>query len=105
MRRFTVPFDMDFEDKIIGGKYSLRQAGWLMIPIIYGLFSFSNKNSFIRNGRFSWTVVIFKIFILAILGFIAAIFAFYKKHETNYDKYILKLLKFTFRKKTFKPYE
>ncbi|ARC83107.1 prgI family protein [Clostridium argentinense CDC 2741] len=105
MRRFTVPFDIDFEDKIIGGKYSLRQAGWLILPIFYAFFSFSNKNSFIRNGNIIWISVIFKIFIIGLLGFVAIIFAFHKKNQINYDKYLLKLFKFTCRKKIFKSYE
>lgn len=106
MRKFVVPFDMDFEDKIIGGKYSLRQAGWLIVPILLGFIFFRSKDVFINEkGQILWISIFFKIIFLIILALLSLILAFYQKNHINFDKYLIKSLKFKLRKKVFKHYE
>ncbi len=103
MRRFTVPFDIEFEDKIIGGKLSLRQVGWFTIPVIHIFWFFSKLSSNISN--ISILSLIINILICLILVSISCIFSFYKKNTLTYDKYLIKKFKFMIRRKDYKFYE
>lgn len=106
MRRFTVPFDLNIEDKIIGGYLSLRQFFWLAIPGTDLITSFTVFKGYLKNEngiiRVSCFGVTFRILLFLFLLAISFIMAFVKIHEIQADKYFFKSIKFKFRKKSFK---
>lgn len=105
MRRFPVPFDLKFEDKIIGGFLSLREAAWIFTPSIIGMLSLLNPSSFIKDGHIQGGKVVFKIVRILIYTGIGAAMALYKKHNLTLDKYLIKSIKHKFSKNSIKHYE
>lgn len=103
MRRFRVPFDIEFEDKIIGGRISLRQAAWFALPIMH-IFSFLSKLGS-NKGSITAVSLILNLFLFVVLASVSAVFAFYKKNTLTYDKYIIKKIKFMMRRKDYKFYD
>lgn len=109
MRRFPVPFDLEFEDKIIGGKLSIRQAIWLGIPILVGFVGMSSPSIYMHsvNGvnRLLWGKLILFLLEVLILAIVSCIFAFTKKKGLTLDKYIFKSIKYKLSRNVIKHYE
>ncbi|HBY20588.1 MAG: hypothetical protein A2Y24_03000 [Clostridiales bacterium GWE2_32_10] len=100
MRMFGVPFDMEEEDKLIGGYLSLRQAGWLSIALIVAIVEFVVDMSWLTN--FNIFIVILKVVILLIALAISAFLAFGSMDSMNSDSYVFKMTRFKLRKKVIK---
>jgi len=100
MRMFGVPFDINEEDKLIGGYVSVRQAGWLAIPIIVLIVEFIADMSYITNMNI--LVMLIKILILFVTVLIAGFMAFGSMDSMNADAYVFKMIKFKYRKKVIK---
>lgn len=109
MRRFPVPFDLDFEDKIVGGKFSMRQALWIFAPVFFGIFTFTNPARFsvTVDGQsvIIWSKILLRLIEILVFSVIGVIMAFYKKHDISIDKYILKCIKYELDKRSVKFYE
>ncbi|NMB10433.1 MAG: PrgI family protein [Tissierellia bacterium] len=110
MRLFTVPFNIDNEDKIIGGYISIRQFFWLFIPIMFILYLFVINTGYLTkintgNG-FKIEVNHFKLVIRIIFSIISVIIgcilAFLKIDEVQSDKYFFNFIKFKSRKHIIK---
>ncbi|AAK80008.1 amino acid transporter [Clostridium acetobutylicum] len=112
MRYFKVPFNINEEDKIIGGYISLRQFGWIILSVFSIALLFLMNRSYMTVTRSlghspNITLHPINLVIRLIIAFVIVIFsalcAFYKVSDTyNFDKYLLKMIKFRFRNKTFK---
>lgn len=109
MTNFKVPFEVKFEDKIIGGLMTVRQAVWFILPlIIIGLLvedhSLTTK---IINGHkcMNWPVIIPLVLLAIILTIISIIFAFNKVEGENLDKYLFKKFKYTYTNTKIKYYK
>ncbi|MCR3760191.1 PrgI family protein [Clostridium felsineum] len=112
MRYFKVPFNINEEDKIIGGYISLRQFGWIILSVFLITLLFLINRSYMtvtRNLGHSPNITLHPInlTIRLVVGFVIVIFSslcsFYKVEDTyNFDKYLIKMLKFKMRNKIFK---
>lgn len=100
MRNYKIPFDFNFEDKIIGGKLSMRQAMWFAVPVVLfmGAIQFPGMLS-------SWKKIFVFAIIEIILFTIAILFSFINIEQISLDKYILLKIKFKLRKRRIKNYE
>ena len=100
MRMFGVPFDMEEEDKLIGGYLSLRQAGWLSIALIVAIVEFITDMSWLTN--FNIFIVGLKVIILLIALALSAFMAFGSMDNMNADAYVFKMARFKYRRKTIR---
>lgn len=106
MRIFPIPFDIQKEDKIIGGKLSIRQLIWLTLPaslllllLLVNTDYIHKTESGMRINSISLTIRITIIFIATV---IAVFMSYVKLNMQNADAYCWKLLKYWFRKKTYR---
>lgn len=112
MRYFKVPFNINEEDKVIGGYVSLRQFGWIIFAAFFISILFLFNRNYMTIHRVlghsaeinihpvSLTIRIIVAFVIVIFS---ALCAFYKVDDTyNFDKYLFKMIKFKFRNKVFK---
>lgn len=107
-----MPFNINDEDKIIGGYLSLRQFGWIIGAGTIVALVFLGDRSYMTihrstTGSSSITFNYIGITIRLIISIVAAVFsalcAFFKVDDTyNFDSYLIKMLKFKFRNKVFK---
>lgn len=112
MRGFTVPFNIDNEDKIIGGYVSLRQFFWLFIDFLLILYLFVLNSHYLSKSSassgFGLTITVdhFSLIIRVLLAIFTTtasmLLAFFKIDEVNFDKYILMCLKYHLRKHILK---
>ncbi|AQM58635.1 MAG: PrgI family protein [bacterium] len=107
MTNYKIPFDLSYEDKIIGGKLSIRQALWFAIPVGLILFSMQRTTIFMTklpNGEnvLNFGFIAAFIFVEAILMIIASIFSFTKVNGIYLDSYLMGLIKFKCRRKIIK---
>ena len=108
-RDFSVPYVVEFEDKIIGGKYTLRQALWVSPALFYVLTSImgiSNQMS-ATNAPLDINKLTVQIIIAMFLFVIGYVAGFIKHSETNtyYDKYIMKKINFSLRRRKVRYYD
>ncbi|MCC0648286.1 PrgI family mobile element protein [Clostridioides sp. ZZV15-6598] len=110
MTNFQIPFDLSFEDKIIGGKLSLRQAIWFSVPVGFFMMIIQRPQLFVNyleNGATTVNflnilmIFFFEVFMLAI----SSTFSFVRINGLYLDSYVLLRVKFLFRKKVIKHYE
>ncbi|MCR3759359.1 PrgI family protein [Clostridium felsineum] len=112
MRYFKVPFNINEEDKIIGGYISLRQFSWIILSVFLSALLFLANRSYMTVTRVighspNITMHPINLTIRLVVAFLIVIFsalcAFYKVEDTyNFDKYLIKMIKFKMRNKTFK---
>lgn len=112
MRYFQVPFNINEEDKIIGGYLSLRQFAWLLLATLVVILLFTLNISYIHvstdatgNSQLSFDYI--SLTIRLILGIaivvLSTLCAFYKVEDTyNFDNYCIKMLKLKFKNNIFK---
>ncbi|OPJ59761.1 PrgI family mobile element protein [Clostridium oryzae] len=105
MRYFVVPFDMESEDKVIGGYISLRQFLWLIIPVISLIAMFIvNKNYIIRTEsklaisaiNIAWRLVLDLALLIN-----SIVMAFVKIKGENSDVYVVSRIKYAFKAHTY----
>lgn len=107
MRMFSIPFELESEDKIFGGILSLRQLFWLMIPVFTIIYFFMvNRNYVImENGEmagFDEVTIFIRVSISLLTVVMGVVFAFIKFNGLYGDKYTLRMIKYFFRKKLIK---
>ena len=112
MRYFQVPFNINDEDKIIGGYMSLRQFGWLIAAGTIVVLVFLGDRSYMMIHRsttgsssitFNYIGLTLRLIISIVVVVFSALCAFFKVDDTyNFDSYLIKMLKFKFRNKAFK---
>lgn len=107
MTNYKIPFDLSYEDKIIGGKLSIRQALWFLIPVLLLLLSMQKTTIFMTklpNGEevLNWGFIFIFAFMELILMIIASVFSFTKVNGVYLDSYLMGLIKFKFRRKIIK---
>jgi len=95
MRIYNVPVQLEREDKIFGGRISLRQFIYLVIGAGIGAVIFlSMYRSRLETAVFAW----------ALCSCLGCFLAFYKVREVDIDKYIVMLLRFRLIRKEY-PYK
>lgn len=107
MRTFGVPFNINKEDKFIGGVLSIRQALWLAIPIFVIIMLFvADRSYIIKNASGGISInalkIVFKLFTSFFVTIITIFLAFASMDGTKADTYTFKLFKFKMRKRTIK---
>lgn len=107
MRSFPVPFNIQSEDKIIGGYLSLRQFFWCAFPgLVFVLLFFINRSYAQKTETGSLKIYFFSILIRAVISIAFAVFggfmAFKQFNEITADKYLLKSIKYKLRNHTVK---
>ena len=106
MRNFRIPYNLNFEDKIIGGKLSIRQAMWYGMPVGLLMLSMQSQSFYMnKNGTVKVDNIVLMFFIELILTTIATIFSFVKVNKVTIGQYIFLKIRFMFRKKVIKHYE
>jgi hypothetical protein len=94
MRIYNVPVQLDREDRIFGGRISLRQFIYLVIGTGIGAAIFlSVYRAKMEAGVLAW----------AFWSGLGCFMAFFKVREVDVDKYILMLLRFKLTRKKY-PY-
>ncbi|MCH4200624.1 MAG: PrgI family protein [Clostridium tyrobutyricum] len=108
MRSFTVPFNIDQEDKIIGGYISLRQFAWLVLAVFIILLLFILNTGYVTRIDMGSAIhihifsLICRLIIAIPLSIGCVLLAFIKLNGITADKYIIKMLLFKFRKHVYK---
>lgn len=107
MTNYKIPFDLSYEDKIIGGKLSIRQAIWFAVPVLLLLLSMQKTTIFmikLPNGEevLNWGFILTFTFVELILLIIASVFSFIKINGVYLDSYLIGLIKFKLRRKVIK---
>lgn len=112
MRYFQVPFNINDEDKIIGGYMSLRQFGWIIAAGTVVALAFLGDRSYMTIHRshtgsssitFNYIGLTIRLIVSIIVVVFAALCAFLKVDDTyNFDSYLIKMFRFKFRNKVFK---
>jgi len=94
MRIYETPILTTGEQKIIGGKLSLRQFAYILFG---GIVSFSLTKTLYELVGFASMVIFPVVFGISLL------LAFYKirHHEMNLDRYLLLRLKFAMSQKEY----
>jgi len=83
MRSFPVPIQLDDEERIIGGKLSLRQILYIITGLAVGGASFG----------LVFLPVLARLFLFFIMNCFGLVFAFVKIHELRADQYLYLYLK------------
>lgn len=92
MRIYKIPFQTDFEDKIIGGYLTVRQFGFIVfLPIILSLPVY-----FILF----FIPLVVKIMMTLFNIMVGIAFAFVKINGVYLEKYLLKMFRFFFTNRT-----
>ena len=92
MRIYNVPVQLDREDKIFGGRVSLRQFIYLVIGSGTGVVMFLNLyKSGMSTAVAAWIMCVFA----------GCVPAFYKVKEIAVDRYFIMLMRFSFVKKEY----
>lgn len=101
MRYFYIPFVEKKEDKIIAGKLSLRETGWVVgLPFLFIiLLLVINKGYAIP--RLNIPSLIIRLVIILMSEIAGVCLAFIRIGEITLDKYLYKKMKFKNREKTF----
>ena len=94
MNMHRILFDKEIEDKVIGGKYTLRQGIYLMLMFIVPSWLF------FADSNFSAFAIIIKIVVTLFVLIICSKAAFQKVSGYYWDYYLIKKYKFKRRKKT-----
>ena len=95
MRVYKTPILTTEEQKVIGGKLSLRQFTYILVG---GILAFSVAKAMFKLIGLAAILFFIVIFITALL------LAFFKlrNHDLNLDKYLLLRVKFHFAQKDYK---
>ncbi|KJS10663.1 MAG: hypothetical protein VR67_17415 [Peptococcaceae bacterium BRH_c8a] len=89
MRAFPVPVQINDEERIMGGIFTLRQTLYLCMGLALGGASFS----------FTFLPILIRfIFFLLILG-VCVVLAFFKIYAMRADQYLVLYLKWRYRVK------
>lgn len=111
MRNFTVPYSLENEDKIIGGYLSLRQFAWIVLAGLITLMLFVINTGYITRTSVGGSVslnalsLIFRIIVALPCVVGCSLMAVLKINDITADRYVIKLIKFKFRKHEIKLYE
>ncbi|EGS5728745.1 PrgI family mobile element protein [Clostridium perfringens] len=109
MTNYNIPFDMNFEDKILGGKLTLKQGACYIVPVLLAIILVSNNSltTTVVDGQkvVNMGLVIYYIIIEIILTIISTIFAFVRVNGYSLIGYLIKSLKFFIREKDIKFYQ
>lgn len=99
LRYFQIPYITKYEDKLLGGKLTLRQGAYYLGVILIAFWAFGNYQGYMYP-RFNVGVFLFRVFLVVVSLIIATLFAFIKVREVYYlDKYLLKAIVYSLRKK------
>jgi len=93
MRAFKVPFDINEEEKIVGGYLTLKQTGYML------LFGLLILITILLPIGMSPVVIVLKIFSVLFLAVLGVMFMYYKPHGMSFAKYVSNYLKFRKRGK------
>lgn len=107
MTNYRIPFNITFEDKVIGGKLSIRQALWFAVPVIRFFFKIQNPGYFINTytHEFNSSGALFFIITEIVLFIAAFLLSFLKVSGVFLDHFLVYRIKFLSHKNTIKRYE
>jgi len=97
MRTFKVPYGKILPDKIIYGRFTIKEAVFLGSIVLIFFFLFMTNLSYLQD-RIDWGAILIKLIILIIYTIIALILAFKKKDIYDMDEYLILKLKYKYRK-------
>ena len=92
MRMFEVPVQLEREEKIFGGNFSIRQMIFIIVGIGIGAVFFTK---YFSKDLFT-AVIVWIAFSAA-----GAFMAFFKKDDVEIDKYIVMYLRFLLSQKEY----
>lgn len=93
MRAFKVPFDINEEEKIVGGYLTLKQTGYML------LFGLLILLTILLPIGLNPVVIVLKIFLVLVLVVLGVMFMYYKPHGMPFAKYVSNYIKFRKRRK------
>ncbi len=108
MTQYNIPFDMKFEDKILGGKLTLKQFAYYVPALILGGMLITHSSAFAKKAgtiNIDFGLLIYYIVIEIILLLIATVFAFTKVNGDSLAGYLIKKLRFLLRKRVIRFYK
>jgi Fe2+ transport system protein B len=105
---FTVPYNIDSEDKIIGGYLSLRQFAWIVLAVFIILLLFILNTGYMSRttvgGDVSFNFLSFAVRIIIAIPFsiFCMIMAFIRKAGISADKFLFKCVMYKLRNHVIK---
>jgi hypothetical protein len=93
MRIYPMPLELDKEDKIFGGKFSLRQA------VIFLIGAGLTMVAFIELYKF--TNIVYALTVAAIIGVLSFFAANFNKNGMTIDKYIVFFFSYVLNEKKY----
>lgn len=107
MRSFKIPFNIQAEDKVIGGYLSIRQLLWLFVGLGVVLALFVMDRGYLQyNKQGQMTVsalqVVIRLMIALVFVVLSIYMAFVRMREMNADKYTFKMLRYKCRNNLIK---
>lgn len=96
MRSFKIPYGKIIKDKIIYGRFTIKQALYIgSIFLVIAKFFLLDTS---KNKEFSASIIITKIVVLIIYSIIVLILSFKKKDIYDLDEYLLMKIKYKLRR-------
>jgi len=93
MRIYPMPLELDKEDKIFGGKFSLRQAIIFLVGMGLAMAVFIETYRFFN--------IVFSATIAAVIGVFAFFAANFNKDGMTLDKYIIHFISYMLGEKEY----
>lgn len=108
MTYFTVPYNIDSEDKIIGGYVSLRQFVWIVLAFFIALMLFILNTGYISRttvgGAVCMNFLSFALRLIIVIPFsiTCALMAFMSKSGISLDRHVLRCIMYNLRNHVIK---
>ncbi len=103
MRSFPIPFDINTEEKIVGGYLTLKQTIHLVLTIIMVLtilfIPIGGSLTEMIAGNGSNIAIIIKIITCVIVSIIGILFMYFKPHGMSFSKYLIVKIQYINRNK------
>lgn len=97
MRSFKIPYGKILPDKIVYGRFTIKQAIWLGSIIILLTYLFLFNTSYVSDGL-KVGLLIIRLIIAIIYAIFALIMAFKKVDIYDMDEYFILKLKYKIKK-------
>lgn len=103
MRSFSVPFDLNTEEKIVGGYFTLKQTIYMVITAI-AILSLLLSPLFgslaeIVQGKVGGILIVLKIVAVVVIAIIGIFFMYLNPHGMSFAKYLIIRVKYAKRDK------
>ncbi|HOJ09755.1 MAG TPA: PrgI family protein [Clostridiales bacterium] len=103
MRSFPIPFDINTEEKIVGGYLTLKQTIYLVLTVVMVLIilfvPIGGGLAEMIAGKASSIAIIIKIIMCVAVSIIGVLFMFLKPHGMSFLKYLTVKIQYIDRNK------